>query len=265
MFSAPLLKRTIKTNGKLWMIFTGILILQMFLVLSMFTQAAGNGRLFRAIPSEIAAVLGIDMGAETLTAYLASHSFAFFHPVLSMIYASITANRLVAQKVESGTMVYLLSSPNKRVRIAGTQALFLAVSLFAMFLCTTAAGLGACAVFFRGRLEITPFLLLNAGGFCLAFCLSGISFLASCISNDARFSLTIGAGVPTIFLLIRMLANLGGGLEALEFATMFTLFRTADVLEESLSICWKFPLLAVLGAAFYQIGVKQFAKKDLPA
>ncbi|MEY8427832.1 ABC transporter permease subunit [Lachnospiraceae bacterium 46-15] len=264
MFSAPLLKRTVKTNGKLWMIFTGILVLQMFLVLSMFTPAAGNGRLFRAIPSEIAAVLGIDMGADALTAYLASHSFAFFYPVISMIYGSIAANRLMAQKVESGTMVYLLASPNKRERIAGTQAVFLAAGLFAMFLCTTAAGLGACAMFLRGKLELVPFLLLNAGGFCLAFCLSGISFLASCISNDTRFSLTIGAGIPTIFLLIRMLANLGGSLEVLKFATMFTLFHTADVLEESLSICWKFPLLAVLGAACYQVGIRQFGKKDLP-
>ncbi len=264
VFSAPLLKRTIKTSGKLWMIFTGILVLQMFLVLSMFASAPGNGRVFRGIPAEIAAVLGIDMGADALTAYLASHSFAFFNPLISMIYGSIAANRLVAQKVESGTMVYLLASPNKRERIAGTQAVFLAAGLFAMFLCTTAAGLGACAVFFRGKLEIVPFLLLNAGGFCLSFCLSGISFMASCISNDTRFSLTIGAGIPMIFLLIRMLANLGGSLEALEFATMFTLFNTADVLEESMSVFWKFPLLAVVGAVFYQIGMKQFAKKDLP-
>lgn len=264
MFSVPLLKRTVKTDGKLWMIFTGILVLQMFLVLSMFTQAAGNGRLFRAIPSEIAAALGIDMGTDSLTAHLASHSFAFFYPVISMFYGSIAASRLVAQKVESGTMVYLLASPNKRERIAGTQAVFLASGLFVMFLCTTVAGLAACAVFFRGRLEIVPFLLLNAGGFCLAFCLSGISFLASCIGNDTRFALTIGAGVPMIFLLIRMLANLGGSLEALKFVTMFTLFNTADILEESMGVFWKFPLLAVLGAVFYRTGVKQFAKKDLP-
>ena len=144
MFSAPLLKRTIKTSGKLWMIFTGILVLQMFLVLSMFASAPGNGRVFRGIPAEIAAVLGIDMGADALTAYLASHSFAFFNPLISMIYGSIAANRLVAQKVESGTMVYLLASPNKRERIAGTQAVFLAAGLFAMFLCTTAAGRLRC-------------------------------------------------------------------------------------------------------------------------
>lgn len=264
MLNLPLLKRTIKTNGKLWLLFTGILILQMLLALGLYSAGTGAGRIFRWMPEPMAAVFGIDRGADSLTAYLASHLFGFFYPVLGMAYAVITAKRLMVEKVESGTMAYLLSAPNKRGRIANTQAYFLMMSLFAMFFCTAVAGILSCALRFPGKLDAPQFLLFHIGAFCLQLCIGGWSFLFSCICDGSRRALAAGAGIPVLFLLIRMIANIGGGLEVLGFATIFTLFDTADIMEGSLSICWKFPLLAILGFLFFHLGVRLFGKRDLP-
>lgn len=264
VLNLPLLKRTIKTNGKLWLLCTGLLMLQIFLSLGLYSWGNGMGRIFRGMPQGLAAVLGIDTAADTLTAYLSSCLFGFFYPVLGMVYAITAANRLMAKKVESGTMVYLLSSPNKRGRIANTQAYFLVMSLFAMFFCTMTAGILGCVLRFPGKLDVPQFILFHIGVFCLELCLGGISFLVSCVSNESRISLTIGAGIPVCFLLIHMIANMGGSLEILRFATVFTLFDTADVMGESLSVCWKFPVLAVLGFVFFRMGISLFGKRDLP-
>lgn len=264
MFNFSLLKRAGKTNAKLWIAFTGILVLQMLLVLSVYNPDAGMERVLRALPEGVAALLHINMETDTLVKYLAVSLFGFLYPVISMVYGILAANRLVAKKVESGTMAYLLSSPNGRSRIVNTQAFFLVFSLFVMFGCTAAAGLVFCVVCFPGKLDVTGFLLLHVGVFCLEICLSGIGFLASCISDESRYSLALGAGISTIFLLLRMLADMGGGLEVLKFATIFTLFHTADIVDGSLNICWKFPLLAVIGFLFYWIGIAQFKKRDLP-
>lgn len=264
MLNLPLLKRTIKTNGKLWLFFTGLFILQILLALGLYSSGTGMGRIFRWMPEGLAAVLGIDTGADTLTAYLASHLFGFFYPVLGMVYAIVTANRLMVKKTESGTMVYLLSSPNKRGNIANTQAYFLMMSLFVMFFCATVVGILCCALRFPGKLDVPQFILFHMGTFCLELCLGGISFLVSCASDETKVSFTIGAGIPALFLLLHVIANIGGSLGILRFATIFTLFDTADIMEGSLSICWKFPLLAILGFLFFHLGVRLFGKRDLP-
>lgn len=264
MLNLPLLKQTIRTNGKLWMACTGVLLLFFLLALGMYHADTGQGRIFRWIPEVLALVLGIHTEAAGLTEYLASCLFGFFYPVTAMIYGVIAANGLMAKQVESGTMVCYLSSPNRRGRIANTQAYFLMMSYFAMFLCAALVGIIGCALRFPGKLEIVQFLLLHIGALCLSLCLGGFSFFASCISDESSRFLALGAGIPVLFLLLRMLANIGGSLGLLRFATVFTLFQTTDVLEGSPSICWKFLLLVILGFALFRGGIYLFEKRDLP-
>lgn len=265
MFSIPLLKRTIKTRGKQWLILAGLFTLQMLLVIGIYKTGTGAHRGLGSggISGKVAAVFGIGAEADTLTEYLCFHLYRFFVPVLSMIYACLTANQLIAQKVESKEMVYLLTASKKRRCIAGTQAYFLIMSLFLMFFYLTILGILCCAFCFPGKLEIVSFVLLNIGAFCLLICLSGISFLVSCISDDSRTSLMIGVGICTLFLLLRMLANIGGGLEFLKFTTVFTLFDMEAILAGDLNICWQLLLLAVSGFLFYCAGIRLFEKRDL--
>ncbi|MCI5994439.1 MAG: hypothetical protein MRZ45_00590 [Blautia sp.] len=266
MLNLPLLKRTVKAGGKKWLIFTGLLTLQLLLVLGIYKTGTGTQRGFMSggMSEKVAAVFGIGAETDTLTEYLCFHLYRFFIPVLSMIYACLTANQLMAQKVESKEMVYLLTTPNKRRCIANTQAYFLIMSLFLMFFYITILGIICCAFCFPGKFEIVPFVLLNIGGFCLLLCLSGISFLASCISDECRISLLTGTGICILFLLLRMMANIGGVLELLKFTTVFTLFDIEGILEGNLNICWQFPLLAVSGFLFYRAGIRLFEKRDLP-
>ncbi|MEE0421173.1 MAG: ABC transporter permease [Lachnospiraceae bacterium] len=266
MLSIPLLKRTVKSNYKLWTTIVVILTLFMLLIVGMFSPGLGArvASLMAGLPTMLLTALGFDMGAVTLTGHLASCLFGFLFLVFPMIYETVTANRLVARQVETGRMGSWLSTPNPRKKIATTQAYYLIMSLFVMFLFTTVLGLVCCRLWFPGELGIPQFMLLNLGAFCLHIFLSGISFLASCISDDTRTSLMIGAGLPVLFYLIRMLSNIGGGMEILRFFTVFTLFSPKAIMEGSVQICWSLPLLALAGLGMYWAGIALFEKRDLP-
>jgi ABC-type transport system involved in multi-copper enzyme maturation permease subunit len=61
--------------------------------------------------------------------------------LLPLVFVIITANSLIASQVDRGSMAYTLSMPIKRVKVVGTQALYMVTSVFCMFLVVTIVGL----------------------------------------------------------------------------------------------------------------------------
>lgn len=263
MFDFPLIKHTLKENRKQWAMAAGALLLLLLLVTGLYRPQSG-GRLLKALPEKFSAFFAMNMAEDSLTAYLASRFYGLLCPVVVMIYGIAVSQRLMVRQVESGVMAWLLSSKDSRGRIAATQAYFLCVSLFGLYLTVTLAGAAVCAVRFPGQLSWQGFLLLNMGGFCLSLCLAGISFCVSCFCDDSAVSLRLGMGIPALFLMLRLLSNLGGILSPLKFVTVFTLFDTEAVMEGNFSLLWKFPLLAILGILLMWLGVRGFGKRDLP-
>ena len=111
---------------------------------------------------------------------------------------------------------------------------------------------------------MSAFLLLNAGLLLLHFAVSGICFFASCLCNEGRTASLLGAGIPVLFLLMQMLSNMGGKLENLKYANLFTLFDPAGLIAGESSALWGLPVLAALGALLYGLGVWVFSRRDLP-
>jgi len=94
--------------------------------------------------------------------------------------------------------------------------------------------------------------------------MGGFCFFASCLFNESRLSVALGAGVPVLFFLIRMLANMGGKLETLRYITLFTLFQP-DKLLAGEAAGWVFAaVLGLLGTALYVAGILLFHRRDLP-
>ena len=62
------------------------------------------------------------------------------------------------------------------------------------------------------------------GCFVLQLFIAGISFLASCVFNDSKYSIAVGGGIPALMYVLQMLANTGGNAEKVKYFTFFTLF-----------------------------------------
>jgi len=263
MFSLTLFKREMKANYKLLLIFMEILTMYILSIVYMFDPTSSNAfdALVKSMP-EIMKAFGMTSGGNTLIIFLSTYLYGLIILMFPMVFTIILANKLVVGYVDRGTMAYLLATPNKRVKIALTQALFLWVSIGLLITYAAVAIIISSAIMHPGALDIGKFILMNLVIYMLHIAISGICFFASCISNDTKRYFTIGAGIPIVFYLIQMLANMGGKLENLKYFTIFTLFNTNDIIAGK-SVVFPVIILGVVGIVLYGVGIFIFSKRDL--
>ncbi|MGL4336271.1 MAG: ABC transporter permease subunit [Turicibacter sp.] len=266
MISWTLFKRTVESNYKIFLIFLAVLMLYFTIIIGMYDPSIDDSMaaLIETLPKEFMAAFGFSGADAGLMSFIATYYYGFLILCFPMIYEIIISNRLIAKHVDNGSMAYLLATPHKRYSIALTQAKFLAGSLIVLIGVLTIVGIGFCEMMFPGELDIKAFLLLNLGALLLHLVISGIGFFASCLFNETKNSLAIGAGIPIAFLLIQMIANIGDKLENLKFVTLFTLFNPSDIIAGSNSTIICFSVLAILAVIGYAGGIYIFNKKDLP-
>jgi ABC-2 type transport system permease protein len=216
----------------------------------------------KAMP-ELMKAFGMVSGTSTLIGYLAAYLYGLIILMFPVIFIIILANKLVAGYVDRGSMAYLLATPNKRVKLALTQALGLWLNMAILIAYATVAIIAFSALMHPGKLDIGKLIIMNIVIYILHLAISGICFFASCISNDTKRSFTIGAGIPVIFYLIQMIANMGGKLANLKYFTIFTLFSTNDIIEGK-SVALPVLILAAIAIVLYSISIFTFSRRDLP-
>lgn len=265
MISMPLLKREIKSNYKLFIIFAAVLTMYISVIIPMFDPEIGNAlaEFEKAMP-EMMAAFGMSNSGTTLIEFINTYLFGFLFIVFPMIFEIIIVNKIIVKYVDSGSMAYLLATPNKRSKIAITQGVFMLFSIGALILFITLVGIISCEVYFPGDLDIKKYILMNIGLYCLHIAISGLGFFASCISNDTRISYSISAGIPIGFFIIQLLANMGGKLENFKYFTIFTLLDTDKLIKGETIGIWMFIILLVIGSTLYISGIIRFSKRDLP-
>lgn len=265
MISMPLLKKEVKSNYKLFIIFAAVLTMYISVIIPMFDPKIGNAlaEFEKAMP-EMMAAFGMSNPGTTLIEFINTYLFGFLFMVFPMIFEIIIANKLIAKYVDSGSMAYLLATPNKRGKIAITQAVFMLLSVGALILFITLVGVISSEAYFPGDLDIKKYILMNVGLYCLHIAIGGLGFFASCISNDIKLSYSISAGIPIGFFIIQLLANMGGKLENFKYFTIFTLLDTNKLINGESTGVWMFLALLAIGIVLYIAGILRFNKKDLP-
>ena len=118
-------------------------------------------------------------------------------------------------------------------------------------------------ILYPGELDIDGFIRLNLGALLLYYALTGLSFFASCIFNDTKNSLLLGAGLPVAFLLLKMLSEVGESTDFLKYFTIYTLFDPTKIISGENHII-PFIVLVLLAICLYMAGIISFKKRDLP-
>lgn len=259
MICKPLLIQTIKSNFKLFLIFTALICGLLSIIMTVFTPST-----MESINSSSQNLPFNPLGdLSTLINFLSNQYFGMFALILPMIYVITVGNRLIAGQVDNGNMAYNLSTPVTRTQITFTYALFLTGSLALMFLLVAGVGVGVGAIVQPGVLDNQAFLMLTFGEFLLQFAISGIVFCASCIFTRSSHSLTFGAGLPILFFVTNLLAGMSKSLELLKYFSIITLFNTDSIISGQGYIV-KLIVLGVMAVVLYIIGMKVFKEKDLP-
>ncbi|SES87179.1 ABC transporter permease subunit [Anaerobranca gottschalkii] len=261
----PLLKANLKANWVVGLIILLVMFMYFTVLSSMFDPESLEGliAMLEAMPKELIAAMGFDNFGDTYTTYMANSYYNFIAILFPMIYIIVVGNRLIAKHIDSGSMAYLLSTPNSRLKIIITQAFYFLASITLIFFIVTVYGIIISEIFLPGHLEIFSFILLNIVTMFTFYALSGIVFFFSAIASDTKQSLSFGAGIPIAFFVINMLANVGEKTEFLKYFTIFTLLNPQEIVEGSSFTIIAISILLIIAVAFYLAAIWLFNKRNL--
>lgn len=260
-----LFRRNFRSNVFLTTVFLAVLTMYSFVIVMMFDPALGDtlAQMAQSMP-DVFAAFGMMEGGATLLEFIANYLYGFLLVVFPLVFLILLTSRLVTRHVERGSMAYLLATPNTRLRIISTQAVFLAAALLVLVVYVCGVCIFAGQLLFPGDLETGRFLLLNVGLYGLLFLLSGVCFCSSCIFQDSKLALGIGPGLCIAFVLLQMLSQVGEKTEFLKNLTPLTLFDPKGLITGDTNAVWMFVLLYAMGLLLYLIGIGVFCKRDLP-
>lgn len=264
MVNGALLKRGFSSSWKMLLIFAAVLTMYFTIIISMFDPELGSAlNEFAKVMPELMAIVGMNPSDATLAGFMSAYLYGFIMLVIPMLFSIMSANKLMARHIDRGSMTFLLSAPVERRTVAVTQMLTLIIGITSIILYAAAVGITAGELSFPGELDIGKFLLINCGALGLQLFIGGICFLASCIFNDAKYAVGVGAGIPALMLIIQMMANSGDKFAALKFATFFSLFNTEGLLALNTGAIACTAVLFIGAALLYLIAIRVFCQKDL--
>lgn len=265
MMSWALFKANIRVNRFLWLLIVAVYSFYSVVLLSMFNPDSADELkdMLHMLPSGLMNAMGMNFGSTLLT-FLSGTLYSILLYLFPMILSIVVNHRLIAVHVDKGSMAYLLSTSNSRIRIAVTQAVFSLTSVTAIFSWITVLTLITSSVMFPGLMDTKQFILLNLYALLMYYTINGICFLASCLANEARYSLGLGAGLPITFVLLQMLGDSGERLEWLGNFSLFALFDPERLFAGDSFAYIGMAVFAGLAAVLYTVGILWFNKKDLP-
>ena len=260
-----LFKANMKLNWVLLLIFLAILFMYISVIITMYDPDNIDSMLTLAetMPEGMMEAFGYAGIPTDLNTFVALYYYGFIIYMFPMIYCIILGNRLVASHVDSGSMAYLLATPNTRVTIVTTQAAYLATSVIFLLLLNTAAAIATSAAIYPGELDPGPFITLNLVAITLTLAVSSICFFFSCMFNESRFSLALGGGVPILFFLINMLRNVSGQYSWLEYLTIYSLFDASAIITGEQSPLGPVLFYVAITLLLYGAGIYIFSRRNL--
>ena len=151
MFSKIIFKQTLRSNIRLWLIFTLILAAMSCLIIAIFNPTTMDqilGLMERIVDDP--AIMARIANNFSLVNMLSMQFYTGMGILLPLIYLIITANALIASQVDRGSMAYILSTPIKRTAVVVTQGVYLILATLLMIIILTVSGLVTAEAFHGG-------------------------------------------------------------------------------------------------------------------
>ena len=201
--------------------------------------------------------------------------------LLPIVYSILTANSLVAQQIESGSLAFTLSAPIKRKTIIISKALYMVFAITSMYLLlfifsliAREIGIAIGGVDFVESLKVQDLLLYTLGSYLVSLAISGVCFLSSSVFNKTKYAIGVGGGISVFFLVSSILGLFGSEVMPLalridsmnffNFLTIIRLFDVQSILDGTTTFYYLLIPLIAISVVTYVVGCVVFTKKDLP-
>lgn len=266
MINMPLFKKELKRNLMIFLIFLGLIMLYGIIVSALFDPNAENlgwiKMLQEAYP-EMLDFIGFNIiHLSDYQYFISGYLYGMLFILFGLIYANILSNKLIFRYLDRGSIAYLLSTPNSRLKILTTQIKVFGTYLFllvlSMFLITSISG----EIFNPSYVDFGKMLYLNFSFLLLLNFISAIMVLCHSLF-DGKLALGSSIGIPVVFFFLKLISNLGDKYKFVSYLTPISLFDpTASINYTGLSLVYN-GILLVLTVVLYSISLYGFNKRDL--
>ena len=263
--SFTLLKTVVKKNWTLFLIFFGVLTMYMTIMVSMYdpNDMEALTSMLKLLPADLMQAMGFSNVVTDLTGYLASWLYGLLMFGFPMVYCIILGNRLVAKMVDNSSFVYLLATPNSRVKIIITQGVYALTSIALLFAALFGVGVLICTVMFPSTLDIGAFFGLNFTTMLVNMVVMMISFFFSCLFNETRLSLGFGASIPIAFIFMNMLGGASADVEILKKLSIYGFYDPVELVHGGDILGVNLVYISII-AILFLASMLIFKKKRLP-
>ena len=219
----------------------------------------------KSFPSAVKRAFGVSTGEEvdlSYEAYISAQLFGRLWPLIISFYGISTANALVAQPMEQGSMAFPLSSPVSRAEILNTQIVVLLTEL-ALVTGTTLGGISAATAHFDLTIAKWQYWRMGILAFSLASTVSAYSLLLAVFFDTQEESERLASTLTFAFYGLDVVSSLSDRFSGLRHLTPFGLFRPQEVLQEKLLPTREILVLGMITGVNLLLAGILFARKDL--
>jgi len=265
MINKVLFKANMKSNYGTFIFINIMLLMYTTISIGMYTPNSKEGLegMMDMMPEAMVKAFGFDQLGGSMTQYLGSYLFGFIYLVFPVIFIVILANNLMVKHVESGSMTYLLSTPNTRKKIVLTQGTFLGLGLILVLIINLLVAIIMAELMFPGELDINGYTALNIATLGCLFLVSSFSFYISSTFEDSKKALSISAGLPMIFVVVKMISGLGDKVDFLKYLSLFSIIDVTKIINSPQEGYTIGLVTCLLGCLIYYVSIIAFDKRSL--
>ncbi len=263
MINWTLYKKEMKSNIFLAVIFASIMTLYGVMIVLMFDAAFSEVfREFGDMMPGIMNLMGFGVIPDTMTNFIYALLYGFLFIIFPMIFTILATQRLVFRYIDKGSMACLLATPNSRFNIIFTQFSVILTYVLILVIYSFSLLTISAEIAFPGTLDILNFLYGNISLLFMLLLITSITFFSSAVISG-KYATGITVGVPVLFFVFKLIANLGEDYKIIRYLTPFSLFNVDFISTyDPMSFVFNGILLLgsclIFGGAFYL-----FERRDL--
>lgn len=234
------------------------------------------------LPTAVGDSLSEMGGMNTYGIIVGVVAFGIANILIPMVYTILTATNLVADKIESGSLAFTLSTPTPRKSYIFTEAIYLlftetvmGLALWISAMLAQIIGIAAGSNDLATSLPLSDICFYALGNYLVTVAISGICFFASCWNNKSDRSIGEGGGLNIFFFICSILGLFAtqaipgtiriNAMNVFNYMTINSLFDAMAVMNNDWFTYWfKLIWLVVIALVGYIGGSVRFCKKDLP-
>ncbi len=261
----PLLKKNLTDAVKLGSVILALLAMYTAVIIYMYDPAlASLLEEYQEMMPQLMDAVGMSGDTASLIGFIHTYLYGFLMLVLPLVFTVLKIQQLLVKPMDEGGILYLVTMPRSRVRVALTQLFSVIISLGVLIALSVCIGAACSEIMFPGELDMALYLKLNGALLLFHWMAASLLFLASCAARGIRMYYLLGPGLLAFFFLANMLANMGGSLEGFRYVTIFSLFPDSAVLEgRTAAAAGGCALLAAITAVCAAAGAACFRRKNL--